>query len=239
MFSVTAVDPRQSETPESLGTKRKFWYLDTTGTRWLFKAEERGSGEDWSEKVCCELAALIGLPHVHYELAKETGSGTPGVICQSIAGGASQLVLGNQLLLERDASYPVGEVRHYKVRAHTVQAVADVILGLGAPTADWSVNLPSGVASALDVFVGYVMLDVFVANQDRHHENWGALRMDGVLRLAPSFDHGASLARNLSDEERKARLASTDRGYQVSGFANRARSAFYDSESATRADAYP
>ena len=70
------------------------------------------------------------------------------------------------------------------------------------------------------------MLDAWVANQGRHHENWGALS-DDDLRLAPTFDHGASLARNLTDEERQDRLTSRDRNRRIEAFARRARSAFY------------
>ena len=54
------------------------------------------------------------------------------------------------------------------------------------------------VFTASDVFVGFILLDAWFANQDRHHENWGALR-DDVLRLAPTFDHGASLARFIAE----------------------------------------
>ena len=94
--------------------------------------------------------------------------------------------------------------------------------------------MPEGIDGALDVFVGYIMLDAWIANQDRHHENWGAL-WDGQHRwLAPTFDHGASMARNLSDDERKDRLSTRDKGRQVSHFARRARSAFYADVTAKR-----
>lgn len=234
MFPVIQVDRHRSDAPELLGTKRKFWFLDDDGCRWLFKAEERGTGEDWAEKISCELAARLGLPHVHYGLAEES-DGTPGVVCASIATNGRQLVLGNQLLLERDTHYPTEDVRHYKVRAHTVEAVANVLSDLELPTSEWTSNLPADIVSALDCFLGYVMLDALVANQDRHHENWGALRVDGVLRLAPTFDHGASLARNLGDDERQLRLRSIDRGYRIPSFARRARSAFYAHEAAKKA----
>jgi hypothetical protein len=95
-------------------------------------------------------------------------------------------------------------------------------------------HVPPGVESALDVFVGYVMLDAWISNQDRHHENWAALR-DDQLRLAPSFDHGAALARNLSDQERNERLTTKDRNRTVEAFAAKARSAFYGEPSAGRA----
>jgi hypothetical protein len=87
-------------------------------------------------------------------------------------------------------------------------------------------NVPKGIASALDVFVGYAMLDAWIANQDRHHENWAALR-DDELRLAPTFDHGAGLARNLTDDERNERVTTKDQNRGVPRFARRARSAFY------------
>src|SRR5260370_30212352 len=70
------------------------------------------------------------------------------------------------------------------------------------------------------------MLDVWIANQARHHQNWAALRGD-ELRLAPTYDHGASLARQITDEERKERLETTDRNRSVAYFAQKARSAFY------------
>ena len=50
------------------------------------------------------------------------------------------------------------------------------------------------------------------------------------MRLAPSFDHGASLARNLTDEERKERLHTRDRNRTVEHFCGRARSGFYSTE---------
>ncbi|MCQ5056911.1 hypothetical protein NE606_19990, partial [Agathobaculum butyriciproducens] len=53
-----------------MGTKRKFWFSEE-GTRHLFKAEERGTGEDWAEKLACELGRRLGLPHVEYDLAEE------------------------------------------------------------------------------------------------------------------------------------------------------------------------
>lgn len=71
------------------------------------------------------------------------------------------------------------------------------------------------------------MLDAWIANQDRHHENWGALWEGQEGRLAPTFDHGAGLARNLLDTEREERLTSKDRGRTVAAFVARGRSAFY------------
>jgi hypothetical protein len=233
MYPIVQVDSSRAVELEPLGTKRKFWYTDGS-RRVLFKAEERGTGEDWAEKLACELCTLLGLPHVHYELALDTHSQHPGVVCESCATGYTGLALGNQLLLERDSFYPANEGQRYRVCQHTVEAVIAVLATVSLPPMPWAIHLPLGVLSALDVFAGYVMLDAWIANQDRHHENWGALRQGLEVFLAPSFDHGASLARNLSDAERQERLETRDTGRQVPSFARRARSAFFGGPSEKR-----
>lgn len=225
MFPIIPVDPDKAEAPEPLGTKRKFWYSEQN-RRILFKAEERGTGEDWAEKTACELAQLLGLPHIHYELAEEVQSKIPGVICDNCAPSPWTLVLGNELLLARDRNYPADGCK-YQVREHTVDAVAEIVSGLQLPPTSWTGLLPRGITTALDVFAGYLLLDAWIANQDRHHENWGALRREDTLYLAPSFDHGASMARNLTDPERQERLTTRDANRRVAAFVRKARSAFY------------
>lgn len=234
MFPVHHIDQLLAEDIEYLGTKRKFWFR-RDGVRVLFKAEERGTGEDWAEKIACELAGLLGLPHVTYELAHAYEGGQsiqPGVICVSFAPPPTALVMGNQLLFERDPRYPRDRDRKYGVREHTVESVAQVLRSLQPPAAKWMTTCPAGITTALGVFIGYVMLDAWTANQDRHHQNWGAVQeADGTKRLAPTYDHGAGLARNLADEERKARLETKDVGYALPRFAIQARSGFYGSVS--------
>ncbi|MEO2091714.1 MAG: phosphatidylinositol kinase [Gemmataceae bacterium] len=233
MFPVATVNPQQAESLEQLGTKRKYWYAEGV-RRLLFKAEERGTGEDWAEKLSCELAGLMGLPHVIYELAEEVGTMTPGVVCETCSPPPWSLVMGNQLLLARDPGYPADNEQKYKVRQHTVAAVADVLGHLQLPPQAWVAGLPPGIATATDVFVGYILLDAWVANQDRHHQNWAALRRDDELYLCPTFDHGASMARNLTDTERSERMATRDVNRQVAKFVLKARSAFYGGAADTK-----
>ncbi|MCW5557910.1 MAG: hypothetical protein KIT22_08770 [Verrucomicrobiae bacterium] len=231
MYPIRQVDRLLAEDIEHLGTKRKFWFT-MDGRRYLFKAEERGTGEDWAEKVVSELAQLLGIPHVDYELAHEYKGAMaiqPGVICPTFVPRPLVLVLGNQLLFFRDKSYPGQGGRNYGVREYTVDAVTQITSILEPPAQEWLAGVPSEVTTALGVFIGYMMLDAWVANQDRHHQNWGAIWHEPHLRLAPTFDHGASLARNLTDEERKERLTTRDRNRSVERFACRARSGFYAS----------
>ena len=229
MYPIQKIDSSRADDIEYLGTKRKFWF-SMEGKRYLFKAEERGTGEDWAEKIVCELARELGMPHVEYNLAHEFRGDVPvqpGVICPSFASRPLALEMGNQLLMQRDSAYPGEEQVKYGVREYTVQAAADVVGELLLPDALWMKNIPDGIESALDVFAGYLMLDAWIANQDRHHQNWGAIRDAAQLRLAPTYDHGSALARNLQDKEREDRLKTKDKNRSVETFAVKARSGFY------------
>ncbi len=229
VFSIRRVDSSQAQSVETLGSKPKFW-LREDDRRLLFKGDDRGTGEDWAEVVACNLCALLGLPHVTYELAAQYNGEQylgPGVVCENMAPAPLTLVLGNELLLAVDPKYPTQQ--QFKVRQHCIDAVSEVVSLLDPPDEVWSVDVPNGIRSALDVFVGYVMLDAWIANQDRHHENWGAIWDGKKLRLAPTFDHGAALARNLRDSERQERLTTRDRNRTLAAFADRGKSPFYGS----------
>ena len=98
------------------------------------------------------------------------------------------------------------------------------------PSAPIGWELPAGIDDAIDIFVGYLMLDALVSNQDRHHENWGLINSVAQgIRLAPTFDHASSLGRNETDETRTERLESKDRGRSVEHYCSRARSGLYKS----------
>ena len=85
-------------------------------------------------------------------------------------------------------------------------------------------NVPTDVHSAADLFCGYIVFDVLISNTDRHHQNWGVLakREEGsapTLTLAPTYDHGSSLGRELQDTERIQRLTGRDRRHSLSTYA--------------------
>ncbi len=68
-FPIINVPSDASTQLEQLGTKAKFWYRSGDERRMLFKEGRPGTGENWSEKVCCEIARQLGLPHAEYDLA--------------------------------------------------------------------------------------------------------------------------------------------------------------------------
>ena len=83
MFAIVAIPDKVKDELElePLGTKPKFWFRDEAGDLCLFKEARPNTGEDWAEKIACELAQLLGLPHAEYNLAE--WHGRAGVFCQS------------------------------------------------------------------------------------------------------------------------------------------------------------
>jgi hypothetical protein len=95
---------------------------------------------------------------------------------------------------------------------------------------------PIGVTSPVEVFAGYLLLDAWTGNVDRHHENWALVYRvaDGMRALSPTFDHASALGSHETDVARSARLTSSDPGYRVESYVARAkvRSPFYASATA-------
>jgi hypothetical protein len=56
MFDVVAIADDVQDDLEPLGTKPKFWFRTEAGDGCLFKEARPDTGEDWAEKIACELA---------------------------------------------------------------------------------------------------------------------------------------------------------------------------------------
>lgn len=207
---------------EALGTKPKFWFRDAAGARVLFKRAVR-PGEDWSEWLAARVAHEIGVVCAPIALARHRGE--RGTASQTFRAADEQLFHGNELLSGLRPDYPAQGLRG--VSAHTVAASLQALDGVKARCAE-------GRRSASEAFVGYLLLDALIGNSDRHHENWGVLRGTAGTRLAPSYDHAASLGWNLPEAKVLHRLEERDRRSTVQAYCRRARSAFYLNEGDAR-----
>lgn len=235
MYQVINVPDEAAYSVEQLGTKPKFWFRDASSNRNLFKfimreAEDPPTGEDWSEKVTSELCELLGLPHAEYDLA--IWKGYHGVVSRNFVPADCRLVFGNELLVRIDKGYP--KERFYHVREHTLRLVLAI---MKQKTIQIPMNWTAitGVQSSLDVFVGYLLLDAWIANQDRHHQNWGFIvGPKGAVHLAPTFDHASSLGWNETDKTRLERLSTKDTRRSIQSYVERANSAFFSSKSSVK-----
>ena len=104
---------------EQLGTKEKFWVKNSEeDIKQLFKIGREGTGENWAEKVACDLAELIGLPHAHYELAQYEDR--LGSLCDSLVSDDERLIHGNELMVKIvDSNYPADQT--YKLRDYKIE----------------------------------------------------------------------------------------------------------------------
>jgi len=229
MYPIYTVPGNAALLTEQLGTKQKFWFRKDNGEVFLFKEPRPSTGEDWSEKVASELCELLSLPHAQYDLA--VWKDRRGVISPNFAPYPYRLVHGNELLSKLDTNYPVKAF--FRVQAHILRKVLALIKALDPKfPIGWDSRVP--LKSSVEVFVGYLMFDAWIANQDRHHENWSIVVVpateeepDFRLHLAPSYDHASSLGRNESDISRKERLVTRDMGRHITAYVEKAESAFY------------
>ena len=222
-FRIIEVPEDAAEATEAMGTKFKFWFQHPELGSCLFKLARSNTGEDWSEKIAAELAQLLGLPHARYELA--TWKDKPGVVSPSFLPPETALIHGNDILAGLVSSYPKTQV--YSLSQHTIAIVLEALTRPGLqPPLDWTP--PVGITEAISTFVGYLLLDAWIGNGDRHHENWGFIVQlpEGIPHLAPTYDHASCLGRELLNTKRQERL----KRQTVQQYAKKSRSAFYQKQ---------
>lgn len=233
LYKILSISEDAAELPEQLGTKYKFWFHDPDFVAnrglTLFKEGRPETGENWAEKIACELASLLKIPRAQYEFAKfKNMQGVASRVLIDFTAGA-RLIHGNEILSSYSSGYGGDAVKPYQRREHTLRRV----LGYFRASSE-TVGVPVGfekdeyIQTSLDVFIGYLMFDAWIANQDRHDQNWALLRSaDGNSFLSPTYDHGSSMGRNERDEKRVLMLNTKDMGQHISHYVTTARSSFY------------
>lgn len=153
-------------------------------------------GEDWAEKICAELAALVEVPAATVELAVRHGE--RGSMSRDLRAFNWNMHGRSVLIAERDYRYrPRDSVDKRSNRVgHNLDNIQVGLHGVQGPPGGAYENWP-----AFDVFVGFLLFDAWTANTDRHEDNWAVLQDPDPyrpLRLAPSFDHGTALGSGLT-----------------------------------------
>ncbi|WP_457561606.1 HipA domain-containing protein [Caminibacter pacificus] len=197
---------------EQLGTKEKYW-IDYRGEKYLFKVGREKTRENLSEVIAYKIAFLSDIRAAKYLFARFENK--LGVASKSIVSDNESLIHGNELLVENIKNYPATEF--YKVKDYKLSTVLEVLDKLNSDFAK--------------EFIGYLVFDALIANQDRHHENWAIIQDENSkFKLAPTFDHGSSLGCREPIEKIKRRLITKDRGFSVETFCKRAVTPFYDKD---------
>lgn len=192
-YPVFTVDPSMKTEEliipvEGTGYLRKFWIEHPQLGQSLIKLEE-DTAPAWSEKISYEIGTSLNLPAASYELGELAGwsnyaDQTKVIVSPNFKRVDTRYIQGAELLAFQtnpDNSYTVAGVLE-------TLSQNDVQLPYGY-------QAPDGINNGADLFVGYLLLDSLVANNDRHSGNWEIGNDSrGVKTLAPVYDNGASFA---------------------------------------------
>lgn len=174
---------------------------------WLFKpakagrAKLKGGGErgfwkhdDLSELLVHRLASEVGIPTAEVRLVSRDG--TPGSVSRDVRPRDRELQSGDTMLSDFDGYLScAGDERPKNRIGHSLDNIWRLLDG---------VRGPGGTGEALAVLAGYLVLDAWVANTDRHAINWAVLPEPTRAqpnKLAPSFDHGRAFGPGIPDEQ--------------------------------------
>lgn len=236
-LNIIEVPSHKYESLEPLGTKRKFWFQDDDDSlKKLFKIGRPNTGENWVEVVVAEICQLLNIPHAQYQFAiwnEKEGTITPSFVPKDF-----RLIHGNELLaktynlLDVTIQYPIQkdeDNKSYKIREYKLKLVLAI---MKAGFLKLPINCKNDkLKSPIDVFIGYIMLDCLISNQDRHHENWSwIISPSKEIFLSPTYDHASGLGCRESDEEKTERLSTQDNGRKVKHFVTRAKTPFFDNK---------
>ena len=186
------IDPEDE--PERLGSKRKFWFRREDGVRCLFKFPRYDFGEHWAEKISAEVGGLIGVRCADVQLARF--GDVLGTLSPAFAEPEWLRMHGNEVLTEAIPGYD--GTRSTGRGDHNIK---NILLAVSRWAERHGLE-PQGVLTEL---ASYAILDGLIGNTDRHHENWMFFLHPErhSYQLAPSYDHGSSLGRELQDVSRR------------------------------------
>ena len=150
--------------------------------------------DDVAERIVCELARLVGIPVADVEFV-DRGT-AEGMISRNVTPNGWEFHSADVVLSEVPGyeSCAGDERPRFRV-GHNLENIGQILGDCGGPLGaceGWP---------AFDVLIGFLALDAWVANTDRHAFNWAVLQRGGERRIAASFDHGSSLASGQPDED--------------------------------------
>lgn len=162
------------------GTRPKRMVIDNKGNKAIFKYEGIGymSTESCSEKLCYEIAKVLGYNCARIDLAKDD-NGTLGIL--------------NYLFVDTSKEEHIDAVS-YLSKYNNERPLFYTISNIKKTLDDLNSDL-------FAQFVKIMIFDALVGEQDRHEENWGIRKIDDKHELSPLYDNGDSLLANFKNEE--------------------------------------
>ena len=162
------------------GTRPKRMVIDNKGNKAIFKYEGIGytSTESCSEKLCYEIAKILGYNCARIDLAKDD-NGTLGIL--------NYLFVDISKDEHTDAVSYLSKYNSERNLFYTISNIKKILDDLDS--------------DLFAQFVKIMIFDALVGEQDRHEENWGIRKIGDKYELSPLYDNGDSLLANFKNEE--------------------------------------
>ena len=167
------------------GNLKKRWII-SEGKRCLIKAGSKPFFQQpFNEIIASAVMRRLGIPHTDYRLIWDENE--PYCVCGGFADSGTELVTAWRIMMTQKQPNHISRYQH----------CVNCFEGLGI----------KGTVSALDQMI---TVDYIIANEDRHLNNFGAIRDAGTLEwvgIVPIFDSGSSLGYELEAAQIRGRAA--------------------------------
>jgi hypothetical protein len=153
------------------GWLRKKWKIIEGKRRLIKGGSEPAMQEPFNEAIATVIMQRLDIPHVHYSVIWDNN--LPYSVCEDFISPETELVSAWHILQTKKKSSNVSFYQHFLDCCHAL-----------------------GIPRAKDNIDKMIAVDFIIANEDRHFNNFGAVRNANTLEwigLAPVFDSGASL----------------------------------------------
>ena len=128
----------------------------------------------FSEYIGCHIFASIGIPVQETILVKITKNGKEkiAVACKDFLNKDEELIeMGN-------ASLSLSTEKKYAASIEDVYEMINIL------SRNYKLNKNDAISRFWDMFV----VDTLIGNTDRHLGNWGFIKKDDILTMAPIYD---------------------------------------------------
>lgn len=161
------------------GTRVKKLVVDKNGMKAFFKYQGDGYlvSESCSEKMCSEIAKVLGYKCAKIELAIDADNKI----------GILNYIFVDEGIEHTDALSYLNTDNSDRIHFYTVSNIKKTL-------DDLNKNLFSE-------FIKIMIFDALVGEQDRHEENWGIQCIDGKYEMSPLYDNGDNLLRDFKNPE--------------------------------------
>lgn len=171
------------------GTRKKRQVQDKKGRFAVFKyeKEEYCCSEACSEKLCYEIANVLGYPCAQIELARDE---------EGFLGILNYDFVVNSTVEHIDIVSFINSQNQGREEYYTISNIKEVLDKMNE-----------------DLFLGFIRIMIFdalVGETDRHEENWGLTHKQEQYFISPLYDNGCSLLNKFKNEEYAQRYYHSD-----------------------------